>query len=425
MIGLFCAAIIATTVTAQAQTFTALHAFTGSGDGGVPYSGLVMDRAGNLYGTTAFGGPLGSCFDGGGCGTVYKLTHRGSGWVLNTLYSFRGGQDGAFPASRVIIGPDGNLYGTTAGGGGSNCTGEFYSGCGTVFKLTPHPTVCTAVDCPWIETVLYRFTGGADGANPFLGKLIFDQSGNLYGTTSTGGFTGNSCNTGCGVVFELSPTQSGWTQTVLHTFTGAPDGKEPLGSLTFDSEGNLYGTTALAGHPPYGGTVYELSPSASGWNETVLVSLNQGYVGNTSPYGGVIFDNAGNLYGTGEAVYGAVWELMPGSGGWTLNTLYNLPGSADNLGGPYDSLIMDGSGDLYGTTYAGGTQFFGTAFELSPANGGGWNYTPLHEFGVYDCGTDGCDPIGGLVQDANGNLYGTASTGGTNDYGVIFEITPQ
>lgn len=406
---------------AQAQTFAVLHSFTGGGDGGEPYSGLMMDRGGNLYGTTAFGGALGSCSYGLGCGTVYKLTHHGSSWVLNNLYTFRGGQDGAFPSSRVIMGPDGDLYGTTTSGGQGNCT-NFYSGssgCGTVFKLTPPSNACEAVNCPWTETVLYRFTGQADGASPFLGKLVFDQAGNLYGTASTGGLIGGNClvNTGCGVAFELTPTQSGWEETVLHTFTGNPDGAEPFSGLIFDSEGNLYGTTVLAGQG--GGTVYELSPLGSGWNETVLHAFG-GLDQTGAPYGGLIFDGAGNLYGTGESVYGAVFELTPSSGGWTYNTLYVLPGTGINLGGPRDSLIMDAAGDLYGTTFAGGTDLFGTVFELLP-NGSGWTYMPLLEFN----GDNGDDPFGGVIQDANGNLYGTAASGGAGDRGVIFEITPQ
>jgi len=195
---------------------------------------------------------------------VFKLTHRGSGWALNTLYSFRGGQDGAFPEARAIIGPDGALYGTTAGGGGGSCTQYYYSGCGTVFRLAPPASACKIALCPWTETVLYRFTGQTDGASPTLGDLLlFDQAGSLYGTASLGG--SSNCTQGCGVVFKLTPSNGGWTETTVYSFTG-PDGAWPFGGLIFDAAGNLYGTTESGGSYNYG-AIYELMPSDSGWNE--------------------------------------------------------------------------------------------------------------------------------------------------------------
>ena len=416
---------IASTLPLPAQIFTALHSFTGGADGAMPYAGLSMDRAGNLYGTTAFGGAVGSCFDGLGCGTVYKLSHVGSGWILRTLYTFRGGTDGALPGARVIIGPDGNLYGTTAGGGGGNCAGSVYSGCGTVFKLTLPPNVCSAASCPWTETVLYRFQGGSDGAAPLYGNLLFDHAGNIYGTASTGGFIGSGCifSTGCGVVFEIMPGSGGWTEAVLHTFTGGTDGVQPFGGLILDAQGNLYGTTARGGGSLNYGTVYELTRSGSGWTETILHSLNSfsGGDGSAFPYGGLIFDAAGNLYGTSDEVYGTVFELTPGSGGWTFNTLYELPGNGVEISGCYDGVIMDAAGDLYGTTHTGGPSDFGTVFELLPINGGGWRYQALHNFTDRD---DGAGPFGGVIQDSNGNLFGAAADDGAGGSGVVFEITP-
>src|SRR5271167_2154751 len=155
---------------AQGETFKVIYNFTGGADGANPYAGLEIDRFGNLYGTTQRGN-----------GTVYKLAHAGSGWVLTVLYSFQGGNDGAAPYE-VTLGPDGSLYGTTIYGGGG-CGG---SGCGTVYRLSPPPTACKAVLCPWTETVLYRFEGGTDAAHP-SGAIVFDQSGSLYGTTVYGG----------------------------------------------------------------------------------------------------------------------------------------------------------------------------------------------------------------------------------------------
>jgi len=413
--------MIVLTTAVHAQTFTVLHAFTGQQDGGSPASGLTMDRAGNLYGTTAFGGPSGSCFKGGGCGTVYKLTHTNSGWVLNTLYTFLGGFDGALPQARVIIGPEGSLYGTTTGGGKASCSGDNYTGCGTVFKLSPPPTACKAALCPWTETVLYRFQGSTDGANPLYGDLLFDQAGDLYGTASAGGVP--SCadlgTNGCGVVFKLAPSNGQWNESVLYSFTNSPDGALPHGGVIFDSAGNLYGTTYWGGNSIYG-TAYELSPAGSGWAESILHSflLNDGA---EFPYGGLIFDSAGNLYGTTFGVYGSVFELTPGGGGWTFNLLISLPGQGVETGGSFASPIMDQAGDLYGTTCTGGVSNFGTVFELMPPLVKNWRYQPLHEF---TAGKDGACPMGNVIQDANGNFYGTASEAGEFDRGVVFEITP-
>jgi uncharacterized repeat protein (TIGR03803 family) len=221
------------------------------------------------------------------------------------------------------------------------------------------------------------------------------------------------------VVFELSPSGDHWTEAVLYTFMGKPDGGVPYSGLIFDTAGNLYGTTSLGG-TINAGTVYELSPSGSGWNETVLHSMG---VDDDSvyPYGGLIFDDSGNLFGTGWSFYGTVFELSPLGGSWIANTLYSLPGSGLSPGGPEDSLIMDDSSDLYGTTIGGGVHNDGTVFELLPPNGHGWRYIEQHEFTF---GEDGAGPIGGVIRDAGGNLYGTASSAGAHEAGVVFEITP-
>ena len=232
---------------AQAQTYTVLHSFTNSTDGANPTAGVTIDRAGNLYGTTSHGGI--------GHGTVYKLQRRGSSWTLNPLYSFAGGADGASPTARVIFGPNNLLYGTTAYGGNQNA--------GTVFRLAPSPKACSRATCAWTETLLYVFSGAADGASPGYGDLVFDQAGNLYGTTYSGGESSE------GVAFELIPANGMWTENSIYAFSGS-NGSGPLSGVVFDGAGNLYGTTYQGGR--YGeGTIFQLAYSM-GWTESVLHS---------------------------------------------------------------------------------------------------------------------------------------------------------
>jgi uncharacterized repeat protein (TIGR03803 family) len=292
---------------AQAQMLQVLHTFTGGADGGRPSASLIFDARGRLYGTTIYGGHTGGTCGTTGCGTVFKLTRVGSGWTLTPLYTFSGGDDGMNPTGNVIFGPNGLLYGTTYEGGGNGCGGN---GCGTVFSLGPPARACTSALCPWRETILHRFSGN-DGENPYAG-VIFDAAGNLYGTTTIGGIHDD------GVVFELTPSSGGWTETVLHSFSGT-DGLQPLAGLIFDTTGNLYGTTTSGGTYSYG-TVFELTPTqGGGWTEQVLYSFNYSGTSGADPDAGVILDAAGNLYGTTAAggasgSYGTVYELMPGGG---------------------------------------------------------------------------------------------------------------
>ena len=208
----FCLVISALTISSismsYAQSFTVIHNFTGGPDGGTPLAGLTIDRAGNLYGTTVYGGNnQDHCF-GIGCGTVFKLARRGSGWVLTPIYTFQGGSDGVEPCSPITIGPNGTLYGTTAEGGQGTCQvggcgGNRFAGCGTVFNLTPATHASGNALGAWNETVLYRFSGGSDGAYP-QGQISFDSGGNLYGTAVSGGTLGGTCGTlGCGTVYQL------------------------------------------------------------------------------------------------------------------------------------------------------------------------------------------------------------------------------
>lgn len=401
---------------AQAQTFTVLHNFTGGGDGAHPVAGLTSDSAGNFYGTT-YGTTQ---FAGVNYGNVFKLEHQGSGWLLAPLYTFQGGNDGAAPNAGVIVGPDGALYGTTIFGGGGPCrSGTGVLGCGTVFKLTPPSTVCRTTSCPWTETILYRFQGGNDASNP-VSRVTFDQSGNLYGTTDSGGVSGH------GTVYELQPSNGSWSESILYSFSPGPNGMNPEAEVLVDGAGNLYGTAPQGGQGCSGlgcGVVYELSHSGSGWIETVLYSFTGGNDGG-DPYGGLIFDAAGNLYGTTVAggtdnPGGTVFELTASNGGWTLTTLYSLYGNS----GPVATLVMGRVGNLYGT--ASGDPFGGgSVFELE-RSAGGWTFNDLHSFS----GTGGLFVYGSPVLDSAGNIYGTTNLGGqsqncSDGCGVVWELAP-
>jgi len=398
---------------APAQTYTILHNFSG-GDGANPYAGLTMDRAGNLYGTTEYGGTH-ICFqtENLGCGTVFKLTHGGSGWVFSELYDFTGGTDEGYPQARVVFGPDGTLYGTTGNGGLGGAGGP-----GTVFNLRPPARPCKSVSCPWTETVLFAFSVDA-GWIP-LGDLAFDAAGDIYGTTEVGGKYQN------GVVYELTGSGGVWTENVLWNFTGGVDGGQPTSGVIFDRAGNLYGTVPTNNYQGNTlGLVYELVPSGTGWTEKALYYF-QGSDDGAYPYAGLLFDAAGNLYGAarneGANNGGTAFRLTPVEGNWSLATLY---GFAEGRGywGPVQALAMDSAGNLYGATSTDGAYGHGAVFKLTPSNGG-WVYTSLHDFGG-----DGYFPNGNLAVDASGNIYGTTYSGGNygcggDGCGVVFEITP-
>jgi len=406
-LALVFALTLVATKPAQAQMFNIIYTFTGQNDGANPYAGVTMDRRGNLYGTTLAGGSA-------GYGAVFELKRSGSDWIVSPLYSFTGGNDGAQPRARVIIGPDGALYGTTFGGGGAGCAGF---GCGTVFNLRPPAFSCETAMCPWKETVLYRFTGGTDGGQP-LGDLVFDQAGNIYGTTQEGGLPHSCGNLGCGVVYELTRSGDSWTESALYQFSGGSDGDIPNGGVVFDHSGNLFGTTLSGGSNNFG-TVFQLTPSGSGWTQKVLYSFQDSLDG-SEPNAGVLFDSSGNLYGTtifgGAGDGGTVFQLTPSGGNWTLSVVYGLTGNA----GPFGNLSLDAAGNLYGTTYQDGAYVVGSGFKLTPSQGS-WTYTSLHDF---TGGNDGQYPLSNLIFDSRGNMYGTAAYGGANGYGVVLEITP-
>src|ERR1017187_10338672 len=293
-LAILVAALFVTGTWAAAQE-KVLHNFSGIPDGASPMAGLIWDAAGNLYGTTVWGGTSPSC--GGGCGTVFELTPAaGGGWTEKVLWSFGNGTDGVSPVAGMVFDAAGNLYGTTLYGG--------TTGFGTVFELTP------AADGTWAEKVLYSFGNGTDGSIPDSG-LIFDADGNLYGTTTQGGTFNQT-----GTVFELTPAAGGiGTEKVLHSFGNGTDGTYPEGGLIFDAAGNLYGTTWGGGAQGNGGTVFELTTAAGGtWPERGLHNFGSGADG-AHPGAGLVFDAAGNLYGTtrGGGTYGGgtVFELTP------------------------------------------------------------------------------------------------------------------
>ena len=398
---------------AQAQTFNVIYNFSGGLDGATPYAGLTIDHAGNFYGTTFSGGSK-------NLGTVYRLKHSGSGWLADGLHSFTGGaSDGAEPLARAIFGPDGSLYGTTSiGGRGQSCA----LGCGVVFQLRPPVTFCRSASCPWTETLLYQFGGIPDGGFP-SGEMVFDESRNLYGTANIGG----RC---CGVIYELTGSGNDWTESIVHSFSNS-EGALPFGGVIIDNTGNLYGTTQEGG--PYArGTVFEFAHSGSGWQGNLLY-IFQGMTDGGLPNAGLIFDNSGNIFGAasaeGSGGGGTVFELSPSGGGWTYSVLYSFtgsrnylcpnPGNLDTGAGPWATLAMDPAGNLYGTTLCDGTNRLGNIFRLTPS-GGSWTYTSLHDFTGSD---DGAYPLSSVIVES-GNLYGTASAGGSKGHGVVWEITP-
>ncbi len=384
---------------AIAQTENVLYSFQGGNDGTNPSTGLVADSAGNLFGTTTEGGSA-------GYGVVYELSpSQGGGWTQTVIHTFQG-SDGAAPAAGLIFDKAGNLYGTTSTGGTKHV--------GTVFQLTPSGG-------GWTETVLHSFTD-KDGSHP-LASLIFDQAGNLYGTTLFGGHTHG------GVVFQLTLSGGVWKETVLHTFTGRKDGIDPAASLIFDQSGDqngvLYGTTMA-------GNVFKLTPPKAGhtkWMFKNVYDLGSGPDGGPLSSGTLLAGTHGVLYGTqkfgnGPANAGAVFQLTPPAkrGAWTATTIYRFNGGSDGLY-PYAGVIADAAGNLYGTTAGDGQTYFGTVFKLTPPaqQGGSWTKTNLYAF---TGGHDGSSPDAGVIFGNGGALYGTTAGGGAYGNGTVFVIAP-
>jgi uncharacterized repeat protein (TIGR03803 family) len=384
----------------RAQTEKVLYNFTGGSDGSTPSNGLIF-HGGALYGATDEYGTGQQ-----GPGTVFELKPSGDGnWTETTLYAFKGGADGSVPVGNLTFDSAGNLYGSTFRGGTGTCTNR--TTCGTVFELAPSSD-------GWAESVLYSFPGNASA---LPNGVISDKLGNLYGTV-----TGYSPQPG--FVFELKHLSSGeWKEGVLHQFD-TTDGASSRAGLSYRA-GELYGTTYEGGSFGFG-TVFKLTPAGGGrWTETVLYNFTGGDDGGL-PATGVVFDATGNIFGT-TAVYGSldggtVFTLTPSNGVWTETVIYDFGAGCD---GVIPNSLVWKKGELYGTTVTGSCTSYGTVFKLTNSNGV-WTETVLHAF---TNGLDGGSPQGALVVDSEGNLFGTASYGGSGSVcyggcGVVFEITP-
>jgi uncharacterized repeat protein (TIGR03803 family) len=360
------------TLTVTAQMESVLYSFAAGSDGGGPGAGLIQGTDGNFYGTTIVGGTSNN-------GTLFEVTPAG---VETVLYSFAGGSDGANPYGGLIQGTDGNFYGMTYIGG--------TSGHGTVFMVTP----------TGIETVLYSFAGGNDGASPFA-ALIQGADGDFYGTTQYGG------PSNAGTVFKVTPSG---LETVLYAFTGGSDGSNPTVQLIQDTDGNLYGTTGYGG--AFGsGTVFKVTPPGV---ETILYSFIGGNDG-ANPFVGLIQGADGNFYGTtyggGTASAGTVFKITPGG---VETVLYSFAGGNDGAN-PIAALVQSADGNFYGTTILGGASGVGTIFKITPTG----VETVLYTF---TGGNDGGNPTPGLIQGADGNFYGTTELGGTSNNGTVFKF---
>jgi uncharacterized repeat protein (TIGR03803 family) len=389
---------------AAAQTETILHNFQENNiDGFWPSGTLIFDRSGKIYGTTGEGGAY-------GYGTVFAMKPELDGsWDEVVLHSFNNnGSDGSGPYSGPAFDASGNIFGATRSGGA-------YAG-GTVYELERKAG-------GFAERVIHSFGNGSDGNGP-NSSLIFDGAGNIYGTTLYGGANGD------GTVFELRHMPSGgWAERILFNFNGT-NGSTPS-FLMFDSLGNIFGT-ASGGGAYSAGVTYELIPGAGGvWVQQILYTFLSGPTDGKDP-GPLVFDTSGNLYGTtfsgGPSNLGTLYELSPAGGGsWNESVLHYFPSGINaDAYWPVGDLLIDASGNLYGPSAYGGNYGYGTVFEFSPAGGGSWTETLLHNFGS---GTDGQIPTGGLVFDASGNIFGTTYSSfpytceGILGCGTVFEIT--
>jgi uncharacterized repeat protein (TIGR03803 family) len=398
-----------------AAQYSVVYNFTGGLDGANPVLSLTLNQGGSLFGTI----PGGS----NSPGSVYELRYVNSGWIFAPLYSFQG-TDGAGPAAAVTLAPNGVVYGSTQSGGATNQ--------GVVYMLRPSPTPPLTPLAPWNETMLDSFPGVPDGAGP-TGKLVLDSAGNLYGTTYQGGSYGK------GDVYELSPTSNGWVESVLYSFSGGTDGGMPDSGVVIDSAGNLYGTAIMGGDPSCQcGVVFQLTPSSSGWNETVLYSFQPADGG--IPIAGLAWDSSGNLYG-GTCELGKSLDHRTGLGGtvksqsrrssgggistvfqlglfggqWVYFNLYTFNDSTCI----FDHLAVDVVGAVWGTSPTAGTYGAGKLFWLLQENGL-WQYGEAYDF---TGGTDGGMPYAGPSISPLGYVYGAAYGGGSYNEGVIYQFT--
>ncbi len=425
----FALMIFALTLTLAVPAFASgpgeflLYSFRGGANGCQPLPDMVSDSAGNLYGMAGCG-----AFNNGIVYELVRPTPPSETWTEQVLYTFTGGNDGGNNGDN-IFGPltwdsAGNLYGTTWAAGSSDM--------GVVFRLAPPATTGGA----WTESVIHTFHGGsADGAVPWYAGVVFDAAGNLFGTTTAGG-TG-PCAVGCGVVYELTPPATEgaeWTVAVVHSFNHST-GDFPMSTPIFDAQGNLYGTTNVGGVHDGGAAYRLLKPASEGgvWQYKVLYAF--GNNDSINPMGSLTLHGSHRLYGTltfsQTTGFGGVFELVPpavAGDPWTENILYSFTDGSDGAY-PSGNVLFDQAGNLYGTAQRGGgngvascgTGGCGTVWELTPS-GSAWSETTVHSFPTSS--KDAKMPFGGLVRAHNGVLIGAAPQGGAHAQGAVFGIVP-
>jgi uncharacterized repeat protein (TIGR03803 family) len=391
------------TLGSSGWTQNLIHTFSGGSDGGFPYGRLTVDQSGNIYGTAEEGGTTNR-------GVVFEFSpSTGNTYTEKILHNFSaGGNDGWEPSAALIFDSAGNLYSTTDNGGAPKCSKT--GGCGTVFELSP------SSGGQWTEQILYTF-GDAEAFDVTPQDILFDSTGNIYGTTFEGG--GELC---CGSVFKLTQSSGHWTGTILYTFTGLNrEGYYPNNDIVLGPSGQIYGTTQYGGPTGANGTVFELTPNGTGYTQSTMYGFP--FADGNRPETGLVADASGNFYGStllgGGANVGSVFKLTP-SGKESL--LYSFSGTSDNGNNSVfpSSLLLDAAANLYAAAEETGTKQYGSVFELSPAAHGTYTEKNLDNLsGVID------HPLGNLIFDKSGNLYGTAVDGGTNGFGAVFELTPQ
>jgi uncharacterized repeat protein (TIGR03803 family) len=391
------AALILGTVAAQAVNQQVIYNLPGGSSGGAnAHSNLVVTSSGLIYGTAASGGFKNN-------GTVFELRPKaGGGWNVRTIHFFKGGSDGYNPVGNIVFDASGNLYGATSSDGG-----------GTVYQLAPNG------NGSWTLRTIYSFQSYPNANTPYAG-LTIDASGNLYGTTNSGGANG------VGAIYKLSPNGDGtWSESVLYSFGSfSGDGQYTWAEPVFDAAGNIYGTTVLGG--AYGsGTVYRLSPNSDGtWTETILYSFT-GQADQGVPKDAVWLDSSGNIFGTasadGTSGAGTVFELSSNSNGsWTEKTLHTFGAVGDGYR-PFSNLTPDAAGNLYGTTYVGGAYGAGCVYRLHPGADGRWSENVVYSFTGL---SDGNAPATGVTLGGKGVFYGGTELGGSAAMGVIYALKP-
>jgi uncharacterized repeat protein (TIGR03803 family) len=377
-----------------------------------PLSGIAIAPSGTLYGTAS------GCGIGNQNGAVYSLERDGSRWVKHTLYSFKGSRDASYPQSGVTLGAAGKVYGVTPSGGDN----DFCQDCGTVYVVQPQGG-------GYVERVLHRFLGGTDGKFP-LGTLLRGADGSLYGTTIEGGGTRCLSGQGCGTVFKLTAGPNGFNETILYAFKGGHDGASPLGGVIADPHGVLYGATYEGGYTPCVsscGTIFKLTPSGSGYSESIVYRFRGGGDG-AYPFAGLVMGQAGAIYGTTMSFgkpyqrhYGTVFKLAPGGDRFTETTINRFKGGVDGES-PRAGVIIGPNDVLYGTTIGGGDAAGdGTVFSLTPS-GSSYYETILHRFSN---DSDGSQPSCVLTFNAAGSIFGTTYEGGPGGFGTVFKMDPS